>query len=772
MEVGKVVPRINRVPFRDRLRQWFGLHPTVLVFGVLAGIVLLFFGWRLGSLNDFIFRPRAEVSDLTVTFWPNIVYVQQSLKQFGQLPLWRTPIFSGSPLDVDPQSGLWYLPNVIFLLIPATAGFNTLFILHALLGGAGMWFWARATGTSDAGAMLSSIAYALVPKAYAHLGFGHVGLYYAATYVPWVLWAAYRIGRGKWTFAGLFGLALGWQIIAHPQLAFYTGIVGGTYILGLLTSRIKRETWIANLKLPLMGGLLGAGLAFSVAAAQLLPLLRFASLSARAGLDFRGSAVSSLPARYLVGLILADFTGFMDYVIYAGVPVLVLAVMALKKRQAWFWWTFIGLALVYSLGVNTAFYATVFRVVPLLSWLRAPTRIWFVASAAFVLMSGWGLDFVLERVQRRRRDILILFMTALGLFAFALVLGFWINFGKPPDNLIWFGLITTLTAAAFVGLIKGLLSRELFRFAFISIIAIDFLVVDASLVDSQPMSKVLADNGLGTFLAGKMDEGPFRVYSPSYSLPREIAALYGLESADGADPLYLQSYDSFMMLASGVDRQRYGVTVPAMEGGGEIGRVNENATPDPDLLGLLNVRFVASEFVMRAEGLKPVGQFGSTYLYENVRWLPRAFIVGEADAVDRFESALAWLKSHEASEEAVIQGGDRLRSGQVKAKLMWVERSPNQLVLNADLDREGLLVLSEIWYPGWHVRIDGQPGKIWQVDGILRGVYLDAGVHRVTLTYMPPTLIMGFVTSTIGLVICLVLIIKTSSSIDSGSLEE
>jgi hypothetical protein len=763
---------MNRMAFLRQLRQWLELHPTVSALCTLVAIILSFFGWRLGSLSNFIFRPQAGVSDLTLTFWPNIVYIQQSLKQFGELPLWRTLIFSGSPLDVDPQSGLWYLPNAIFLLIPATAGFNILFILHALFAGAGMWFWSRATGMSVAGAMSASVVYALVPKAYAHLGFGHVGLFYAAAYVPWVLWAAYCIGHGKWAFAGLFGLALGWQIIAHPQLAFYTGIVGGTYFLATLASRVRRETWLADSKLPLVTGVVGAGLALSVAAVQLLPLLHFAPLSSRAGLDLAGSAVSSLPTRYLIGLILADFTGFMDYVIYIGVPVVLLAIMALKKRQAWFWWSFIVLALVYSLGVNTVFYGAVFRVVPLLSWLRAPTRIWFLASAAFALMAGWGLDLVLERVQGQRRDTLILFMTALGSFAITLVVGFWISFGRPPDNLIWLGLITAVTANAFVGLIRGLVSRQLFGVVITSIIAVDFLAVDASLVDTQPMSEVLVADGLDTFLAGKMDEGPFRVYSPSYSLRREIAALSGLESVDGVDPLYLQSYDAFMMLASGVNRQSYGVTVPAMEGGGEIGTVNENAAPDLDLLGLLNVRFVASEFDIPVEGLKPVGQFGSTYLFENVSWLPRAFVVREVHAVDNSEAAFAWLQSHDVSEAAVVERGENILSDQVRANLSWVERSPDQLVLNADLDREGLLVLSEIWYPGWHVRIDDQPGRIWRVDGILRGVYLDAGAHKVTLTYMPPTLIPGLLTTTIGLVICLVLMIKTSSSANSGTLDE
>ena len=47
--------------------------------------------------------------------------------------------------------GLWYLPNVVFLLLPAAVGFNLLFVLHVVAAGLGMWAWSRATGTSAGG---------------------------------------------------------------------------------------------------------------------------------------------------------------------------------------------------------------------------------------------------------------------------------------------------------------------------------------------------------------------------------------------------------------------------------------------------------------------------------------------------------------------------------------------------------------------------------------------------------------------------------------------
>jgi len=367
----------------------------LLATAVLCVVTLAFFAWRLdGAPAAFLYRPGSEVSALTVTFWPNIHYLQETWRAHRQMPLWRTLIFSGSPFDADPQSGLWYLPNVVFLLLPAAVGFNLLFALHVVAAGLGMWVWSRATGTSAGGALLAALAYAFTPKVFAHLGFGHVGLVYAAAYVPWALWAAYRVGRGSWRHAGALGLALGWQFIAHPQLAFYTGVVAGIYGLAVACDRQHAtrnvQFAIRNSQFAILRLLLGAMLALAVAAVQLLPLLRFASLSARAAMGFSESAVSSLPLHYLWGLLLADHRGFMDYVLYVGVPVLALAVLALPRRQARFWWAFVCVALVYALGTNTPVYGWAFRLLPALAWLRAPSRLWFVAAAALALLAGWG----------------------------------------------------------------------------------------------------------------------------------------------------------------------------------------------------------------------------------------------------------------------------------------------------------------------------------------------------------------------------------------------
>ncbi len=55
----------------------------------------------------------------------------------------------------------------------------------------------------------------------------------------------------------------------------------------------------------------------------------------------------------------------------------------------------------------------------------------------------------------------------------------------------------------------------------------------------------------------------------------------------------------------------------------------------------------------------------------------------------------------------------------------------------------GLLVLSEIDYPGWQVWVDGVEQPVQKVDGLLRGVLLDEGHHVVEFAFRPPLVYAG-----------------------------
>ncbi|NLY02065.1 MAG: YfhO family protein [Rhodopirellula sp.] len=74
--------------------------------------------------------------------------------------------------------------------------------------------------------------------------------------------------------------------------------------------------------------------------------------------------------------------------------------------------------------------------------------------------------------------------------------------------------------------------------------------------------------------------------------------------------------------------------------------------------------------------------------------------------------------------------------------------SPSRVEILARLERPGLVVLCDQFYPGWklHVATDGGPATdaaILRTNRFMRGVWLGAGKHRLTFIYRPASFLWG-----------------------------
>jgi hypothetical protein len=67
-----------------------------------------------------------------------------------------------------------------------------------------------------------------------------------------------------------------------------------------------------------------------------------------------------------------------------------------------------------------------------------------------------------------------------------------------------------------------------------------------------------------------------------------------------------------------------------------------------------------------------------------------------------------------------------------------------------------VLLLAELAYPGWRVRVDGESAPLELGASLLRGVALDAGVHQVVFDYRPLSLYLGLALGVVALLFVLV----------------
>jgi uncharacterized membrane protein YfhO len=64
----------------------------------------------------------------------------------------------------------------------------------------------------------------------------------------------------------------------------------------------------------------------------------------------------------------------------------------------------------------------------------------------------------------------------------------------------------------------------------------------------------------------------------------------------------------------------------------------------------------------------------------------------------------------------------------------------DQVVIDVEADRAGVVVLHDIYYPGWEVTVDGTRRPLLRANLLFRGVEVPAGRHRVTFDFRPLSL--------------------------------
>jgi hypothetical protein len=78
---------------------------------------------------------------------------------------------------------------------------------------------------------------------------------------------------------------------------------------------------------------------------------------------------------------------------------------------------------------------------------------------------------------------------------------------------------------------------------------------------------------------------------------------------------------------------------------------------------------------------------------------------------------------------------------------------PQRVELVAQLERPGLVVLADAYYPGWRLAIDGQSAPIYRTNRMMRGAAVKAGRHTLVYTYEPLSVRIGAGISLAGLVV-------------------
>lgn len=149
------------------------------------------------------------------------------------------------------------------------------------------------------------------------------------------------------------------------------------------------------------------------------------------------------------------------------------------------------------------------------------------------------------------------------------------------------------------------------------------------------------------------------------------------------------------------------------------------------VLNMLNAKY----FIFPLDGGQTV-PIQNPYVYGN------AWFVDEIRYVDNANQEIDALGSIDLRHQAVADAKFREQLGEAveqdTASVATITSyEPNRLTYDVNTGKGGVLVFSEVFYPGWTAIVDGQPVELGRVDYLLRAMRIAPGRHQVELSFFP-----------------------------------
>ena len=152
------------------------------------------------------------------------------------------------------------------------------------------------------------------------------------------------------------------------------------------------------------------------------------------------------------------------------------------------------------------------------------------------------------------------------------------------------------------------------------------------------------------------------------------------------------------------------------------------------VLNMLNTKY----FILPLQG-------GATMPLQNIYAQGNGWFVDKINYVADANAEYSGVGKIDVRHEAVADKKFEAALGQAKANdstaIVKLDKyEPNNLQYTVNSKNGGVVVFSEIYYPGWTATIDGQPAELGRVNYILRAVSVKPGKHTVVLDFHPTSI--------------------------------
>ena len=712
---------------------------------LLAIIVLVAVFFR-----DILLQKAFMWEDFLYQYYPWRNFAAVSLAS-GELPLWNPYTFNGMPFQADIQTALFYIPNLLLTLF--VRGEHLPFyalevhnVLHFAIAAICMYYLAKQYGLKNWSALFSGLVFGLSGFLITHAI--HQTFVCQVAWLPLIV-LLFRKALLQRSFVSMIlgGALLSQAVLAgSPQLSLYIFFFLFVLFLFEFISLSRSQGFMPSLPMaPIAAGFIIIAVALS--AIQLLPTTELAGYSQRAEITYQKSLDGSLTWEQLITLVAPKFFGtmtaqgvtfwgpggygqYIETCLYIGIAGLVFTLLALplirRNPGVAFYSGVLLFALLYALGDSFILHKFFFHLVPGFEKFRNPGRMALMFTFAGALLSGFGLQRLLDLAEEDKRRLQGAFalVAAIGVLVWMVV-----QFGalQPTNDLRLYEQVHAIATGAATTMLLITLA----------VCATLFLLIRGKIPPIAGVVVLCLIQYIDISLFGFNQNNAALNPKDYYGRTAEIVKF--LKDEGKHEYFRVNSREKGTML---LDRNQGMVDrIFLMEGYTPLG-LQRAYLPGKDwdqVRDMLNAKYriVVDE------------QQRTMNLARSITYLPRAYFVYRTRVIKEEPKVRAFMEGDgfDPATMIVLEEDPESSLPDTTHTTEWsaviTSYSLNAITLSVSTPKDGYLVMSEIYYPGWHAYVDGNSSKVYQADWSLRTVQIPAGTHNVEMCFEPKSFYTG-----------------------------
>jgi hypothetical protein len=691
--------------------------------------------WKLAFTSQFTWLEGAD----TAFQW--VPWIQDQVRQWksGHFPLWEAYHWGGQSLIGRMEPGVAYPLNWLPALFPLERGYisltllNWYFIVIHYMGAAFCYALCRDLKCHRAPCLLAGVSFALG---------GYIGnnnwpqMINGAVWAPliflFLLRALRNESRRRWFYAAASGICAGVSMLSgHHQIPIFVGLA---VAVTLIFWGISFHAWPRVLS---VGGVAGV-FAAATSAVQVIPSREYYQLALRwvgakepvtfgERVPYSSHMALSFHPISLFGIVLpgveASISPFIGITVFA---LALIAVIAAWDRLEVRLFTLLSLfGILLCLGTFSIFEGLLYALVPGVDKARNIAFAIFIFQFPAALLACFGLDAALNG----KVPAALLKRTALAALGcsgllFALLIArqtFMPDVARYQTQVPLAALNTLLFGALLLFWINGRITSGAAGYWLIALLMFELGNVTGSQYPHRENGWKLVDGltrnrDISLYLRDHLEDGRFDLNADD--APNNLG-----------DWEAIDQYNGYTGITANIVRMAF----------------------NPNTRRLFGVRYYVANHP-RNSGEEPVYKgIHGTNIYAEPPSFPRAWTVRQLEQVHDTKlmpgmiaaSTLDYLR-HTAY---VTENKPTLETCDGEDTVTYRKVLPTSYTVDADMRCKHMVVVGNTYFPEWNVRVDGQPTRMYEVDGALEGFLVSGGKHKVEVTYRPMSVYVGAATS-------------------------